>query len=119
MRIYPHLQDSGGFFVAVLRRKVTNPPATSDRKRAATEETSEEPESKKARLDAEQAAFEVVPPEEDSPMAVEGAETPVAQENRGETPATKKEKQSTGNGSFKEQPYTYISPTDPVLLSCL
>lgn len=22
MRIYPHLQDTGGFFVAVLRRKV-------------------------------------------------------------------------------------------------
>jgi hypothetical protein len=24
MRIYPHLQDTGGFFVAILQRKVTN-----------------------------------------------------------------------------------------------
>lgn len=97
---------------------MTNPPATSDRKRAATEESAEEPESKKARLEA---ADELVPSEEDSPMVVEaGADTPATQ-NNGEvqTQAPTKEKQSTGNGSFKEQPYTYISPTDPVLLSCL
>jgi hypothetical protein len=24
MRIYPHLQDTGGFFIGVLQRKVTN-----------------------------------------------------------------------------------------------
>lgn len=29
MRIYPHLQDSGGFFVAVLEKKAANPVVAS------------------------------------------------------------------------------------------
>ena len=71
IRIYPHLQDTGGFFVAVLQHrrtestavpkyKVTSPWGpkysffgTREGKRTAEEET-EEPNVKKARLNADE-----------------------------------------------------------------
>lgn len=116
MRIYPHLQDSGGFFVAVLQRKATaaapvraEPLVKAEGKRpaAAADVTSEkpnlleasgEPAAKKARL-ADDASKDVS--REATPGAVAGE------------PATE-----TG-GAFKEDPYTFISSTDPTLVSCM
>lgn len=37
-----------------------------------------------------------------------------------EAPTMKgKSKSSRGGGSFKENPYTFLSPDDPILLSCM
>lgn len=120
MRIYPHLQDSGGFFVAVLERKTaarSEPLVKSEGKRPATApagadvaskkpdllkdlvvEDSGEPAAKKARL-TEDVSREATPGA--GAVAVVGE------------PATE-----TG-GAFKEDPYTFVSPTDPTLVSCM
>ncbi|EAU81513.1 tRNA (cytosine-5-)-methyltransferase [Coprinopsis cinerea okayama7 len=127
MRIYPHLQDSGGFFVAVLRRKPKLAVPTSDRKRAASEGVQEvaAPETKKARLDDEDAMqTELKKDESDSPMADQESEATTPQAEEGQGAAEKERSKSasaaaSGSGAFREQPYTYVSPTDPVLLSCL
>ncbi|TFK25363.1 cytosine-5--methyltransferase [Coprinopsis marcescibilis] len=108
MRIYPHLQDSGGFFVAVLERK-QRPPKSTTAKRAATDEAL--PESKKARLDEDATVVDAAESKEGSPMEQEPEEP-------AKTPRAGKES-SQSNGSFKEQPYTFISPTDPILTTCI
>ncbi|EJD05354.1 S-adenosyl-L-methionine-dependent methyltransferase [Fomitiporia mediterranea MF3/22] len=110
MRIYPHLQDSGGFFVAVIQRRDSAlrpaPDAKAEGKRPA--ETSEvddkkhpteEPAAKKTKLDvAEKDEGEPTPTTE---AAVDGE--PVA----------------VYSGVFREDPYTFISPNDPSLVSCI
>ncbi|EIM87652.1 S-adenosyl-L-methionine-dependent methyltransferase [Stereum hirsutum FP-91666 SS1] len=78
MRIYPHLQDTGGFFVAVLQKKKSETPTsttseggekkkrTKEGKRVAeeaigvVEESAEAPEAKKAKIEdsARAAAYE-------------------------------------------------------------
>lgn len=115
MRIYPHLQDSGGFFVAVLQRKTAaaapaEPLVKAEGKRPAAaadvasekpdmlKEASGEPAAKKARL-ADDAGKDAS--REATPGAVAGEPTT-----------------ETG-GAFKEDPYTFISSTDPTLVSCL
>ena len=115
LRIYPHLQDTGGFFVAVLQRK-SRPEVKqkSEGKRVAEEEIEEteqtgsteatgEPALKKARLAED---FE----------DKSGTATPIVNEvltvNGGEPIA------ETG-GLFKEDPYTFVRPDDPGLSACL
>ncbi|RXW16069.1 hypothetical protein EST38_g9789 [Candolleomyces aberdarensis] len=50
MRIYPHLQDTGGFFVAVLERKKKSAKSKPQRKREHAE-TDELPDSKRPRIE--------------------------------------------------------------------
>ncbi|KAF9472978.1 S-adenosyl-L-methionine-dependent methyltransferase [Pholiota conissans] len=182
MRIYPHLQDTGGFFVAVFEKKArenkskaSGSSSTTDRKRDIdTLETSSAahdlPETKRARLDADSAdsAAADAMVVDDSPVATEGpdadaidvdadASTPARDaeeaqdanekaENEGqdeegdgegeeEAEADEAEEETTiqpsgptmmvgkklarGEGGFKENPYTFLPPTDPILVSCL
>ncbi|KAJ3802810.1 S-adenosyl-L-methionine-dependent methyltransferase [Lentinula aff. detonsa] len=115
MRIYPHLQDSGGFFVAVLERKPTEAKAAAqarEKKRTAENAESSEPETKKARIESE-------PENRDSStpapidLTSDAGEVPASGEGGGGG------SNASGNGSFKEMPYTFLSPRDPTLLSCI
>ncbi|KIK68078.1 hypothetical protein GYMLUDRAFT_155330 [Collybiopsis luxurians FD-317 M1] len=87
MRIYPHLQDSGGFFVAVLEKK-----PTEARHSEASNSSTPAPEG---------------PVEQ-----ISGADTNPISRGGGGT-------NGNGDGSFKEMPYTFLSPRDPTLVSCI
>ncbi|KAI5118905.1 hypothetical protein M0805_002820 [Coniferiporia weirii] len=114
MRIYPHLQDSGGFFVAVLQRSsdtalcATGPkmegkrPVSVRGTTGADEivENEEGPVAKKPKLSDE------------NDNAVEIPEIPSHQEYAGEPNA-----ESTG--TFKENPFTFVSADEPSLVSCI
>ncbi|KAJ7859684.1 S-adenosyl-L-methionine-dependent methyltransferase [Mycena olivaceomarginata] len=115
LRIYPHLQDTGGFFVAVLERTSTGTTEVERKKRGA-DEPAEIPESKKPRLDSEG----VVPQVEDA--AETPAETDAVAEVATKNPAPPKagkQKKGEGGGSFKENPYTFLPPDDPSIVSCV
>ncbi|VDB92498.1 unnamed protein product [Peniophora sp. CBMAI 1063] len=118
MRVYPHLQDTGGFFVAVLERKarVRKEGAAKEGKRAAEDDgAGAEPAGKKPRLDADttgaDAPAATAAPAGEEAVAAEG----VAVE---EDVADDKEKEPTPpalDGSFKEMPYTYLAPDEPLV----
>ncbi|PPQ64466.1 hypothetical protein CVT24_008476 [Panaeolus cyanescens] len=126
MRIYPHLQDTGGFFVAVLQ-KVQKKRDKIERKRAA-EDTPELPDAKKTKTTESadvsstmevDVSAPVTPPEAATPAAVESSEkTDSKQDSK---PEERQPHQSSGAGgpSFKENPYTFLSPDDPILLNCI
>ncbi|KAK0438348.1 S-adenosyl-L-methionine-dependent methyltransferase [Desarmillaria tabescens] len=111
MRIYPHLQDSGGFFVAVLERRSTNKA-----KKRTADSLEDVPESKKPRLAGDDAQ---------PPAAVEeAAETKASDEAPMDIVADEKDEKASkaasgSGGSFKENPYTFLRPDDPILLSCI
>ncbi|KAJ6454578.1 cytosine-5--methyltransferase [Mycena sanguinolenta] len=125
LRIYPHLQDTGGFFVAVLERSsadtstgaVEEAVEAAPRKREAdADESVEIPESKKPRLDADgvvKVEDDAEPPAETTSIAAEPATKNPA------PPKAGKQKKGEGGGSFKENPYTYLVPDDPAILSCV
>ncbi|KAF7323657.1 tRNA (Cytosine-5-)-methyltransferase [Mycena kentingensis (nom. inval.)] len=125
MRIYPQLQDTGGFFVAVLERRKTR---KEDKKREAPDDAG--PQTKKPRLDeaVKEEKLDVktevvdasdVKAEEDAlDMTPQVDELDVKSEVEG--PEIKKEKDKKGgSGGFKENPYTFLNPDDPTVASCL
>jgi len=114
IRIYPHLQDSGGFFVAVLEkvRDSSHSVIISERKRESND-IFELPESKKPRLSEDAAVGQ----EELTIPAVADTEPPVESESSGKKQG-KAQSQKTG-GSFKENPYTFLDSNDPILLNCI
>lgn len=131
LRIYPHLQDSGGFFVAVLEKKGKAPASSliSERKREANE-PEDVPEAKKPRLvdyEPDETAMEedteVTLDESKAESADASTENPHSEGNMKPTPKTLtkkgKSKSAQGGGSFKENPYTFLSPDDLILLSCM
>ncbi|KAG9218231.1 hypothetical protein CCMSSC00406_0005912 [Pleurotus cornucopiae] len=108
MRIYPHLQDTGGFFVAVLQKKQKAESDTKERKREATE-PSDVPDAKKPRL-TEESEDQI-----DVDVAVQLTED--AQRDGQKTPEEGDSK--TISYDFKENPYTFLSSKDPILISCI
>ncbi|THH19611.1 hypothetical protein EW146_g1598 [Bondarzewia mesenterica] len=153
MRVYPHLQDTGGFFVAVLRRKEGAPngaaPSIKEGKRVAEEsKVSDERETKKMRLgedDGEDVSMTTATPpgksrREDAVESGEAMDEDDAEESEPTEPSTPapdapatasapakdngkgkgkgKEKQS-GDGGFKESPYTFVAPDDPIVQGCI
>lgn len=114
-RIYPHQQNTGGFFVAVLER--VPKPKTLGTKRP-KEDDEEVRQVKKPKLDEEA----VVPPPL-GPVAVEPfAEGDVAQadvEMAGNGDETEKELKAKPSGSYKEEPYTFLDPKSEDLRNCL
>ncbi|KAF9444637.1 cytosine-5--methyltransferase, partial [Macrolepiota fuliginosa MF-IS2] len=133
MRVYPHLQDSGGFFVAVLEKKNKSPISevqSRDKKRDA-KESSQGPEAKRPRLDDSVAAegdAVIIPAgngpsaEDEIRMEVETTDQAAAAASSGEslTQVVKTETiRSVGNESFKENPYTFLPAEDLTLASCL
>ena len=145
MRIYPHLQDTGGFFVAVLERKkkepalsrsVSNPDvsciterlSSSHRKRTNPEaEADEVPEAKRTKVDAAAPAAPVpeaisTAPSVDSAMDTteDTVPSPAGPSTPKDIPATSAKDKDTGKGKdFKEDPYTYLPDNHPLLKTCL
>ncbi|KAJ8093590.1 tRNA (cytosine-5-)-methyltransferase ncl1 [Marasmius tenuissimus] len=115
MRIYPHLQDSGGFFVAVLERKPGfSNPSKKEKKRSAEEVADDrEPEVKKPRL-RDDASTNASTPQADA----DGDAAMVDVDAKAE-PSEVTEVKDGGGGSFKEMPYTFLSKDDPTLTSCI
>ncbi|KAF8906542.1 S-adenosyl-L-methionine-dependent methyltransferase [Gymnopilus junonius] len=112
MRIYPHLQDTGGFFVAVLQRTVksSKPAVAAERKREAdaSDLPSEAPEAKRLKTTPDRR------PEQDTPSP----SLSVAPEQASAEKNQSKKKSKEGS-SFKENPYTFLPPDDPILRSCI
>ncbi|KDQ22272.1 hypothetical protein PLEOSDRAFT_1059847 [Pleurotus ostreatus PC15] len=109
IRIYPHLQDTGGFFVAVLQKRQQGGPDTKERKREAAE-PSDVPDAKKPRLAQEtEGAIDVDAQPVQPIVAAEpaGSETPEEGDSK------------PISYDFKENPYTFLSSKDPILTSCI
>ncbi|KAI0822437.1 cytosine-5--methyltransferase [Trametes gibbosa] len=141
-RIYPHLQDTGGFFVAVLQKKspirlpVAVPTSTSESKRSADAvESLEKTEVKKPKLDddalptaSEDAQGDEAEDEGEEPIPDETADdaAPAMDVDKpapasGLEPKIRFKKGKTAEGAsahFKENPYTFIDPTDPIVAAC-
>ncbi|KAL5514498.1 hypothetical protein ACEPAG_2587 [Sanghuangporus baumii] len=115
VRVYPHLQDTGGFFVAVLQRRDPSPRAASPPKPevkrpieaqgqngANSRPVAKERAAKKAKLLHDEAEFKDAewPPTVDARVEEEPATAEIA-------------------GTFKEDPYTFVSPNDPIVESCV
>ena len=110
-RIYPHLQDTGGFFVAVLQRRDPIPRATAQKSDARrTAETSDSNLKTEPSTVGEPAAkrIKIVDDSEG------GEKTPAT-----DAAAAEEEPIAGSGGTLKEDPYTFVSPTDPTLLSCM
>jgi multisite-specific tRNA:(cytosine-C5)-methyltransferase len=128
MRIYPHLQDTGGFFVAVLQKKTATNEGDAEvmdlmsvfislfmdltlkqdcrryRKREAGPPM-DEPELKKPRLDNDEDV--VIERKAEEPAISAPQQT------------ASKGKKAKGDSGFKEHPYTYLASDDPILESCM
>ncbi|OAX37510.1 S-adenosyl-L-methionine-dependent methyltransferase [Rhizopogon vinicolor AM-OR11-026] len=128
MRIYPHLQDTGGFFVAVLEKKSRqNSYVNVATKRDAEEADVAVPEAKKVKLD-----LSVTPGSQDvsippTPMSEDDGSRPVvsdtveteAQDSSKMEKTLLRGKSKISDPSFKEMPYTFLEPYDPALISCI
>lgn len=104
----PHDQDTGGFYVCVIERAAA--PETADtavtQKRAVSPSAPEGPEqgTKKAKVDD-------AAPAQDAVM-VEAPRKATAH-------AEGKKKKKGTDHIFKEDPFFYVKPDDPELLSCM
>ena len=93
-----------------------------ERKREA-EDSEETPETKKPRLTDEHNAEELgnIPETETDMEPTKGC--PSTQESLLSTSKRggkgRKGEATEGSGSFKEQPYTFLAPEDPILLNCM
>ncbi|KAL1939391.1 hypothetical protein VTO73DRAFT_9947 [Trametes versicolor] len=134
-RIYPHLQDTGGFFIAILQKKAparapAAASASSESKRSADAvESLEKPDVKKPKLDSDTQDDQVDEAEEVEEAAVpeDTAGEPSAAMDVDKPSGSKSEpkirfkKGKTAEGAsahFKENPYTFIDPTDPIITAC-
>ncbi|TFK49467.1 S-adenosyl-L-methionine-dependent methyltransferase [Heliocybe sulcata] len=123
MRIYPHLQDTGGFFIAVLERK---PHVPRDPKKREADPAPSEPATKKPKLEEEEEEEDAILEDAvcaeavSTPSAVNQDEKP--KEDSNPHPPDKKGKrkqlEETG-GTFKENPYTFLAPDDPIVKACI
>ncbi|KAH7904979.1 S-adenosyl-L-methionine-dependent methyltransferase [Hygrophoropsis aurantiaca] len=133
LRIYPHLQDTGGFFVAVLQKKQSCDVGLSTQistKREAEEFINHAPETKKAKLESEEvnphnpviSDIEDVLSSVTAPASV-GKETKKLSTERVLDEKAKSSggsnKDSPHDSSFKEMPYTFLTPDDTTLQSCI
>lgn len=119
IRILPHLQDTGGFFLAVLQHKQSR-ALPKEGKRSA-QDPAEVPDVKKARLDGDEDVLMAPasePPEskndqptEATPGTSKAAQEPAQRQNREQT--------ATGDSGFKEMPFTFVPPNDPIVESCI
>ncbi|KAG8216542.1 S-adenosyl-L-methionine-dependent methyltransferase [Butyriboletus roseoflavus] len=131
IRIYPHLQDTGGFFVAGLERKENRRPLQSKQagKRVVEEAHTAVPDSKKLKLETNISSHES---EEVPSASMSSAEPATAIEDNAtiveDEPATERprtaptahtNKPRVADPSFKEMPYTFLSPDDPALVTCM
>lgn len=112
MRVYPHLQDTGGFFVAVIERK-KDFEGKAEKKRSPDREGSilaasggdEVRVAKRAKLEEAVDGSDLI-----TPSTID-EELLVAQDDV--------QVQAVADASFKENPFTFISEDDPNLVSCM
>lgn len=98
---------------------------TRDRKREASAPV-DEPDGKKPRLDSKEVVRdaereESMPLSEKTDDAIEDNAVENADEDSGNAKpsGTASKRKSKGDGGFKEHPYTFLLPNDPILQSCL
>ncbi|KAH8998106.1 S-adenosyl-L-methionine-dependent methyltransferase, partial [Lactarius akahatsu] len=147
IRVYPHLQDTGGFFLAVLQHKQSralpklhtlNVRRYREGKRPA-QDSADVPDVKKARRDDGEDDL-MVPateppqsksmrclfvyfmsetdhPQGDQPTDPTPAETSKAAGDR--VQRQEQEQTATGDSGFRENPFTFVSPDDPIIESCM
>ncbi|KAI6037626.1 S-adenosyl-L-methionine-dependent methyltransferase [Pisolithus marmoratus] len=121
MRIYPHLQDTGGFFVAVFERKpgyrACNNAQASKRTAEDADPSNDTPETKKLRIDTDTLMQEpehecTATPSVDTIMM--DSDAPSASEDKGrsaerppgERSAVSRKQAALADPSFKEMPFT-------------
>ncbi|KIK97617.1 hypothetical protein PAXRUDRAFT_824777 [Paxillus rubicundulus Ve08.2h10] len=131
MRVYPHIQDTGGFFVAVLERKSNHEPSTSTHapKRGVEEADVTAPETKKPKLEIPISPHQLdeVPGANMSPAESAATAEIDTIMDEGEPTAELSQARSTAHTgklkvsdpSFKEMPYTFVAPDDPALATCI
>ncbi len=129
MRIYPHLQDSGGFFIAVLERKrrqvvdidiaTEAAPSTDKQKRPVPDEDDVEDESavasKRAKLTPK--GFGEEDMQVDEPILPGNEQKAMDATEAG--PVDKKHVGKQTTGHFKENPFTFIPADEPGVLGCM
>ncbi|KIO09579.1 hypothetical protein M404DRAFT_14128 [Pisolithus tinctorius Marx 270] len=134
MRIYPHLQDTGGFFVAVFERKAkyrTSSNVQASKRSVEDEDQSNSaPETKKLKIDMDTLMQEpehecTTTPGVDT-ITMDANALPTledkgksAERSRGEGSAASPAQASLADPSFKEMPFTFLAPDDPALLACI
>ncbi|EIN09261.1 S-adenosyl-L-methionine-dependent methyltransferase [Punctularia strigosozonata HHB-11173 SS5] len=125
IRIYPHLQDTGGFFVAVLEKKVkqadekgsdAEDAASLGKRPAGSPVPVPQSEAKKPRISSEEVsslsgaeAGDNKKLDEEVTVSSDTASKPAEVKQKG------KPESESGGGSFKEPPYTFLSADDPVV----
>ena len=121
-RIYPHQQNTGGFFVAVLERVPR--PKISGTKRP-TEDDKEGRQTKKPKLDEGAVAHPpigpvTIKPSAQGPVAQAGKQADVDDVDMAEGgDESEKELKARPSGSYKEEPYTFLDPESEDLKNCL
>ncbi|TBU24699.1 S-adenosyl-L-methionine-dependent methyltransferase [Dichomitus squalens] len=135
LRIYPHLQDTGGFFIAILHKKppVRAPPAPTKRTADAVEGL-DTADAKKPKLDTEADAKDAEGQQADDadeelpeeaagePTSAMEIDQPISANAAPAEPKIRFKKGKTAEGAsahFKENPYTFIEPDDPIVKACI
>ncbi|KAK4046359.1 hypothetical protein OIV83_006140 [Microbotryomycetes sp. JL201] len=122
LRVYPHLQDTGGFFIAVLQKAGSIVPASNGGQRRPLADTNEHNDVKRVKTDSDvtAAAEQEAVPEDKS--------TPPEEEDKTETPVEASDSVPAANSlsgvpadvvgstfrptDFKEEPFVYLSADD-------
>lgn len=118
MRVYPHLQDTGGFFVAVLERaEFPSTTGNSNREGKRPAEHPEEPSTaKKPRIEV--SAAEDIMDQEESVETSTSTSTLVPEPDQSEK-GEAEPLEIPNDPGFRESPYTYLPPDDPSVVTCL
>ncbi|KAL0958350.1 hypothetical protein HGRIS_000495 [Hohenbuehelia grisea] len=142
MRIYPHLQDTGGFFVAVLEKtkkpekQPVTAPSTKGKREMEESVDDEVPESKKPRLtDDSTASVELAAPQgasSETTTTVPDASAPGPESAQGAVKAAEAEDENivadldktpepskVSSSDFKENPYTFLPSDHTILTNCM
>ncbi|WVQ84199.1 hypothetical protein IAT38_006350 [Cryptococcus sp. DSM 104549] len=112
MRLLPHDQNTGGFFVAVLEKagpKNAGDSTAASLKRPLSSPPPESSDAKRAR--------EASPSRAEAEAAEEEAAKAVVAEMERQAAAAKPTKKERRDLSFKEDPYTYVNPEHPEVKS--
>lgn len=144
VRVYPHMQNTGGFFVAALVKKETTPEESvsmapgmvramqaayseeMSNKRSA--EDAEEPAAKRVRSEAEPEAEAAVAAEPEAAEATPEGEAPEAPADKhvsDRKAANRKRSQpegvviGAGGMPYREDPFAYVNPHNVEIQSCI
>ncbi|CAL1709673.1 unnamed protein product [Somion occarium] len=132
LRIYPHLQDTGGFFVAVLQKspgplvEASALGSLEGKRQANAVEGLETSEVKKPKLSVGDVEPEANDGDDDAMLqdSQEGTESAPAIPSEPRAAASEKMKgkakaKEGGDIHFKENPYTFMTSDDPIVQACI